>query len=93
MSKEEKNNSEKEIKRSAKMEIIYRITNEDGTVEEHTANTNIPGKSDMDFSTIEGVKRSFSAYEKAVIEADAKLRKEVADNHMKKASKKNGKKE
>lgn len=93
MNKEEKNNSEKEIKRSAKMEITYRITNEDGTVEERTANINIPGKSDMDFSSIEGVKRSFSAYEKAVIEADTKLRKEVADSHMKKASKKNGKKE
>ena len=75
------------------MEIIYRITNEDGTMEEHAANISVPGKSDMDFSTIEGVKRSFSAYEKAVIEADTKLRKEVADDHMKKASKKNSRKE
>ena len=59
---QEKNNSEKEIRRSAKMEIIYRITLEDGTVEERIANIDVPGRGDMDFSSIEGVKRSFAAY-------------------------------
>ena len=94
MSKDKENDNEKEIKRSAKMEIIYRITNEDGTVEERVANVNVPGKSDMDFSTIESVKRSFSAYEEAVLEADHKLREEIANDHIKEASKKkNGKTE
>ena len=88
MSQDKQNNSEKEVKCSAKMEIIYRITNEDGTVEERVANVNVPGKSDMDFSTIESVKRSFSVYEEAVLGADYKLREEIANDHMKEASKK-----
>ena len=94
MSQDKQNNSEKKIKRSAKMEIIYRITDEDGSVEERVANFNVPGKNDMDFSTIESVKRSFSAYEDAVLEADHKLREEIANDHIKEASKKkNGKTE
>ena len=88
MSKDKQNNNEKEIMRNAKMEIIYRITDEDGTVVERVANVNVPGKSDMDFSTIESVKYSFSAYEEAVLEADRKLREEIANDHMKEASKK-----
>ena len=88
MNEEKKNITEKEIKRSAKMEIIYRITNEDGTIEERVANISVPGRSDMDFSSIESVKQSFSAYEKAVIEADKKVREEIASDHMKNASKK-----
>ena len=51
------------------MEIIYRITLEDGTVEERIANIDVPGRGDMDFSSIEGVKRSFAAYVEATIEA------------------------
>ena len=88
MSKDKQNNGEKEIKCSAKLEIIYRITNEDGTVEECVASANVPGKCDMDFSTIESVKRSFSTYEKAVLEADNKLREEISNDHMREASKK-----
>lgn len=88
MNEEMKNITEKEIKRSAKMEIIYRITNEDGTIEERVAHISVPGRSDMDFSSIESVKQSFSAYEKAVIEADKKVREEIASDHMKNASKK-----
>ena len=49
MSQDKQNNIKKEIKCSAKMEIIYRITNEDGTIEERVANVNVPGKGDMDF--------------------------------------------
>jgi hypothetical protein len=85
---QEKNNSEKEIRRSAKMEIIYRITLEDGTVEERIANIDVPGRGDMDFSSIEGVKRSFAAYEEATIEAGNRLREEIANDHMREASKK-----
>lgn len=85
---QEKNNSEKEIRRSAKMEIIYRITLEDGTVEERVANIDVPGRGDMDFSSIEGVKRSFAAYEEATIEAGNRLREEIANDHMREASKK-----
>lgn len=88
MSQDKQNNINKEIKCSAKMEIIYRITNEDGTIEERVANVNVPGKGDMDFSTIEGVRRSFAAYEKAAIEAGNKLREEIANDHMRDASKK-----
>ena len=91
---QEKNNSEKEIRRSAKMEIIYRITLEDGTVEERIANIDVPGRGDMDFSSIEGVKRSFAAYEEATIEAGNRLREEIANDHMREASKKkSGRKE
>lgn len=85
---QEKNNSEKEIRRSAKMEIIYRTTLEDGTVEERIANIDVPGRGDMDFSSIEGVKRSFAAYEEATIEAGNRLREEIANDHMREASKK-----
>jgi hypothetical protein len=85
---QEKNNSEKEIRRSAKMEVIYRITLEDGTVEERIANIDVPGRGDMDFSSIEGVKRSFAAYEEATIEAGNRLREEIANDHMREASKK-----
>lgn len=85
---QEKNNSEKDIRRSAKMEIIYRITLEDGTVEERIANIDVPGRGDMDFSSIEGVKRSFAAYEEATIEAGNRLREEIANDHMREASKK-----
>jgi hypothetical protein len=85
---QEKNNSEKEIRRSAKMEIIYRITLEDGTVEERIANIDVPGRGDIDFSSIEGVKRSFAAYEEATIEAGNRLREEIANDHMREASKK-----
>ena len=85
---QEKNNSEKEIRRSAKMEIIYRITLEDGTVEERVAKIDVPGRGDMDFSSIEGVKRSFAAYEEATIEAGNRLREEIANDHMLEASKK-----
>lgn len=88
MSQDKQNNIKQEIKCSAKMEIIYRITNEDGTIEERVANVNVPGKGDMDFSTIEGVRRSFAAYEKATVEAGNKLREEIANDHMREASKK-----
>lgn len=88
MSQDKQNNIKQEIKCNAKMEIIYRITNEDGTIEERVANVNVPGKGDMDFSTIEGVRRSFAAYEKATIEAGNKLREEIANDHMREASKK-----
>ena len=49
MNQDKQNNNKKEIKCSAKMEIIYRITNEDGTIEERVANIDVPGKGDMDF--------------------------------------------
>ena len=88
MNQDKQNNNKKEIKCSAKMEIIYRITNEDGTIEERVANIDVPSKGDMDFSTIEGVRRSFAAYEKATIEAGNKLREEIANDHMRDASKK-----
>ena len=88
MSQDKQDNIKKEIKCSSKMEIIYRITNEDGTIEERVANVNVPGEGDMDFSTVESVKRSFAAYEKATIEAGNKLREEIANDHMRDASKK-----
>lgn len=85
---QEKNNSGKEIKRSAKMEIIYRITLEDGTVEERVGVIDIPGRGDMDFSSMEGVKRSVAAYESATIAASNKLREEIANDYMEELSKK-----
>ena len=88
MSQDKQDNIKKEIKCSSKMEIIYRITNEDGTIEERVANVNVPGEGDMDFSSVESVKRSFAAYEKATIEAGNKLREEIANDHMRNASKK-----
>ena len=82
--------SEKEIKRSAKMEFIARITLEDGSIEERTVEVDggVPGMGDMDFSSIAGVQRSFSVYEQATISASNKLREEIADSYMKRLSKK-----
>ena len=82
--------SRKEIKRSAKMEFIARITLEDGTVEERVVAVDggVPGIGDADFSSIDAVKRTFAAYEKPTIAACNKLREEIANGHMEMLSKK-----
>ena len=89
---QEKNSSEKDIKRGAKMEFIARITMEDGSVEEHVVNVEggVPGLSDADFSSIDAVKRTIAAYEKPTIAASNKLLEEIANGHMGKLSKKKG---
>lgn len=87
---QEKNSSEKKIKRGATMEFIARITLEDGSVEEHVVNVEggVPGLSDADFSSIDAVKRTIAAYEKPTIAASNKLLEEVANGHMERLSKK-----
>ncbi|MBR6187825.1 MAG: hypothetical protein IKQ59_02550 [Prevotella sp.] len=87
---QEKNSSEKEIKRGAAMELIARITLEDGSVEEHVVKVDggVPGLSDADFSSIDAVKRTIAAYEKPAIAAGNKLLGEVANGHMERLSKK-----
>ena len=74
------------------MEFIARITLEDGTVEERVVEVEggVPGLSDADFSSIEAVSRTFSAYEQPTIAASNKLREEIASAHMEMLSKKNG---
>ena len=87
---QEKNSSEKKIKRGATMEFIARITLEDGSVAEHVVNVEggVPGLSDADFSSIDAVKRTIAAYEKPTIAAGSKLLGEVANGHMERLSKK-----
>ena len=87
---QEKNSSEKEVKRGATMEFIARITLEDGSVAEHVVNVEggVPGLSDADFSSIDAVKRTIAAYEKPTIAAGSKLLEEVANGHMERLSKK-----
>ena len=91
---QEKEKSEQQVKRGAKMEFIARITLEDGTVEERVIEVEggVPGLSDSDFSSIDAVKRTFTAYEQSTVTASNKLREEIAKDHMKSMSKKNGKK-
>ena len=89
-----KQDSKKEIKRSAKMEFIARITLEDGTVEERVVAVDggVPGIGDADFSSIDAVQRTFAAYEKPAMAACNKLREEIANDHMEMLSKKNDRK-
>lgn len=72
------------------MEFIARITLEDGTVEERVIEVEggVPGLSDSDFSSIDAVKRTFTAYEQSTVTASNKLREEIAKDHMKSMSKK-----
>lgn len=76
------------------MEFIARITLEDGTVEERVIEVEggVPGLSDSDFSSIDAVKRTFTAYEQSTVTASNKLREEIAKDYMKSMSKKNGRK-
>ncbi|MBO6033167.1 MAG: hypothetical protein J6Q22_17165 [Prevotella sp.] len=92
---QEKEKSEKQAVRGAKMEFVARITLEDGTVIERVVEVEggIPGLSDSDFSSIEAVKRTFAAYEQPTIAASNKLREEMANGHMELLSKKNGRKD
>lgn len=78
------------IKRSAKMEFVARITLDDGTVIERTVPVEggIPGRGEMDFSSIDAVIRSFDAYEREAIKASVKLREDISDDYMKEVSKK-----
>ena len=90
MTMDKKQDSKKEIKRSAKMEFIARITLEDGTIEERVVAVDggVPGIGDADFSSIDAVKRTFAAYEKPAMAACNKLREEIASDHMEMLSKK-----
>lgn len=83
-------NNSKEIKRSAKMEFIARVTLEDGSVVERTVSVDggVPGVGDMDLGSISGVQRSFSVYQQAAMEADSKLREEISNAYMEEVSKK-----
>lgn len=72
------------------MEFVARIELDDGTVIERTVPVEggIPGRGEMDFSSIDAVIRSFDAYESGAIKASDKLRKDIADEYMKELSKK-----
>jgi len=93
MSKEKDCN--KEIKRSAKMEFIARFTLEDGTVVERKVPVDggVPDRGEMDFSSVEGLLRSFDVYEQATLAASNRLRNEIADEYMTELSKKKDKTE
>ena len=95
MTMDKEQDSKKEIKRSAKMEFIARITLEDGTVEERVVAVDggVPGIGDADFSSIDAVQRTFAAYEKPALAACNKLREEIANDHLEMLSKKKDSKE
>jgi len=86
---------QKEIKRSARMEFIARITLEDGTVVERKVPVDggVPDRNEMDLSSIDGLKRSFDVYEQATLAASNKLRNEIAEEYMSELSKKKSKTE
>ncbi len=90
VSMEKQNNSENGAKYSAKMECIMRVTLSDGTVVERKMEVpgGVPDRGEMDFSSIEGVLRSFDGYEKSSIETCRKTLQEFTDEYMSELSKK-----
>lgn len=86
------NDNNSETKTSAKMEFTINVTLSDGTVITRKVETAVPDKGEMDLSSIEGLRRSFDVYERAVIDARNKICNDISKKYMEELSKKKTKK-
>lgn len=84
-----KNNNSKKMD----LEIVARITGEDGTVIEKVIKMDkaLPNVADFDIDTLEGFRKDLDVYEQAMLIARDQLTEGITDEYLKEANKKNKK--
>ena len=91
--RKETNMSNKSNSKKMDLEIVARITGENGTVIEKVIKMNevLPNVADFDIDTLDGFRKDLDVYEQAMLIARDQLTEGITDEYLKEANKKNKK--
>lgn len=86
-------NMNKNNSRKMDLEIVARITGEDGTVIEKVIKMDgaLPNVADFDIDTLDGFRKDLDVYEQAMLNARDQLTEGITDEYLREANKKNKK--